>query len=247
MSQPNVWGRDSVGYTGPSQKRQRQNEMESMGAGSSFERARMTERPIESGRRIQQLAHRPVFPNIDEHQAPEHYYTTSSQFHQEPLTAPTPQRLGGQSMAAHLETHNEQAYAARRPSHQRSYSDMSFARGHSTYSPSQPALHPTIREQGDPLVQQYPSHYRSERTPPHSVHYESQPLGQLPRPASYGHARHQSTPSAQQSYQPQPMHAMRDSRPSSSNYGYSQSGSTLPPVPAVVESSQARALYSLRR
>jgi len=246
MSQLSVWGQDSVGYAGSSQKRQRHDNMESMDGGiPSFQRSLGAERPIESGRRMQQLTHRPVFPNIDEHQAPEHYYGSSSQIYQQPLPAPTPQRLGGQSMAAHLETHNEQAYSARRPSHQRSHSDMSFTRGRSAYSPSQRTTHATIQEHNESLGQQY-SGYRSEQTP--TLHYpESRPMTQLPRPASYGHARHQSTPLTQQAYPPSPMHCMRESQPSSSNYGYGPSGNTRPPVPTVIESSQARAMYSSRR
>ncbi len=242
MSQPAVWSQDDAGYGSPPQKRHRSTEVESMDRSiPSFPRSRMAERPIESGRRIQQLAHRPVFPNIDEHQAGEEYYSS----YQQPLPAPTPQRLGGHTMAAHLENNNEHAHAVRRPSHQRSYSDMSFARSRASYSPSPASVHSA---QNDNVGHHYSSQYRSEPTIPRpSLYSESRPVSQLPRPQYYGHSRHQSTPLAQQAYPEPTMHGMRDPQPSSSNYSYIQGSNTLPPVPHITETQQAQALYSSRR
>jgi hypothetical protein len=52
---------------------------------------------------------------------------------------------------------------------------------------------------------------------------------------------------AQQAYPEQHMHGMRGLQPSSSDYGYGQRSNTLPPVPHITESQQARTLYSSRR
>lgn len=207
---------------------------------------RPLERPIESGRRAHQLAHRPVFPHIDEHQAHDYQRGTASPMYSQPLPAPAPQRIGSQSMADLLETHDEEPYAARRSSHQRSYSDMSSTRGYQSYTPPHSTMQSTREERHESMDQQNLSS-REEETGLLNFP-ERRPVLYVPRPAPYGHSRHQSTPVAQQTYLPQPVHGLGESRVSS-NYGHGQNANTLPPIsrPRSIESPRARALYSTRR
>ena len=237
MSQPGVWGQDASPYGGSLQKRQRPNEM---GIESqerlipSFQRPRMSERPVETGRRTQHLAHRPVHPSIQEHDdvyGPQHAF-------QHQLPAPVAQRHGGQSMAAQLETSNDYAYAARRSMHQRSQSDMSFAR-RETYSPT-PSMDPAVQDRSGRVSRNFSPAYHPEQSYP-SMQYADHRPSHVARPA-YSHSRHQSTPMAQQSYHGQ------HSQPSTSGYGYGQGGNPLPPpVPQITESPQVQALYRSRR
>ncbi|KAF4627561.1 hypothetical protein G7Y89_g10595 [Cudoniella acicularis] len=261
-SQPTAWG----GEGAPVQKRRRPNEIDDAQVA-----------PF-AGRRIQ-LAHRPVFANIDEHQMGEdvhadshmrEHYAFSPQTYQAPLPAPTPQRFGGQSMAAHLETGH--AHGGHRSTHQRSQSDMgAFSRGRVMYSASPSyasgplSAHPggssNLRSvQYQPVS--YSGHYgyhspqqRAEQLHA-SQHSEMRSAKQLP---GLGHMRHQSTPMGQQHYN---MQSMRDgpranfghsSRPGSQNAmsvnhnTHPGSSNTLPPVTHITETPQARGIYSARR
>jgi hypothetical protein len=236
MSQPGLLGQDGFQYGTQSQKRHRPNEMGSIESQDRllppFQRPRMSERPVENGRRPQQLAHRPVYPSINEHDEGH-----GGQAYQHHLPAPTPQRLSGQSMAAHLETTNEYAYTARRPMHQRSQSDISFPRPGS-YSPS-PSMHSTIHEHGGHFGRNYSPQYQPEQSQP-PMNYADHCTNPAARP--YGHSRHQSTPMAQPSYRSRP------SQPSTSDYTYTQANATLPlPGPRITESPQVQAMYSSRR
>lgn len=215
-SQPVAWGAEG----NPAQKRRRPNEIEEAQA-AAF-----------GGRRIQ-LTHRPVFPNIDEHQLGDEFqaenhmreqYAFSPGGYQAPLPAPTPQRLGGQMLAAHLETGH--AHGARRPTHSRSQSDMgSLNRGRMMYSTSPSygvapsSAHPTgmntpLRsfqypsqsfpgQYGYSSPQQRPEHLQT----PQPQHHEMRSAKALP---SLGHMRHQSTPMG--NFQ---MQSMREGAPTS--------------------------------
>ena len=236
MSQPGPSGQDGFQYGGPSQKRQRGYEMGTMDSQDRllppFQRSRLSERAIETGRRTQPLAHRPVYPSINEHD--DSY--GSPHVYQHHLPAPTPQRLPGHSMAAHLETNNEY-YSARRPIHQRSQSDMSFARP-SSYSPS-PSMQSGLQENPGHIGRTYAAATYQHQQPEPSMHYADSRLNHAAR-----HSRHQSTPIAQ----PYRAQSMRDPQPSSSGYGYAQDGNTLPALSSrISESPQVQALYSARR
>ncbi|KAN0108441.1 hypothetical protein V8E51_008183 [Hyaloscypha variabilis] len=237
MSQPGAWVQDPSPYGGSSQKRQRPNEMGMEPHERhlpSFQRPRMSERPVETGRRTQPLAHRPAYPSINEHD--DGYGAQQVYQHQQQLPAPIPQRLGGQSMAAHLESTNEYAYSGRRSTHQRSQSDVSFAR-HATYSPT-PSMAPAMHEQNGRLRHYSPA-YHPEQTNS-TMHYSEHHTNHVARPA-YGHSRHQSTPMVQQAYHSQ------HSQPSTSSYGYQASNPLPPPGPQITESPQAAAIFRARR
>jgi len=131
-----IWGVEDMASMFPAQKRRRANEG---GAEEYSDRFPMEfsharaggDRPIDSGRRPQQLTHRPIFANIDEHRAAEAPYEeerhqqflnmqASQTYQQSPLQAPIPQRSNLQSMAAHLEGQNRQIRSMGRPAHVRS-------------------------------------------------------------------------------------------------------------------------------
>ena len=241
MSQSGVMGQDAFQYGSSTQKRHRPNEMGSMDFQDRLpplSRARMSQRPVESGRRTHQLAHRPMHPSIGENE--EGY---GAHAYQHPLPAPTPQRLGGQSMAAHLENTNEYAYGgARRSMHQRSQSDMSFARP-SAFIPV-PSMHSAAQEHQGQFDRSHSSQYAPAHIQP-AMSYTDHRTNHVARP--HGHSRHQSTPMAQQIYQSR---SYQSSQPSPSGYGYTQSNNTLPPPasgPRITESPQVQALYSSRR
>ncbi|PMD25354.1 hypothetical protein NA56DRAFT_642376 [Hyaloscypha hepaticicola] len=241
MNQPGVMGQDTFQYGSSTQKRHRPNEMGSMdfqGHLPPFQQTRMSQRPVESGRRTHQLAHRPMHPSIGENE--EGY---GAHAYQHPLPAPTPQRLGGQSMASHLENTNEYAYGgARRSMHQRSHSDMSFARP-SAFSPA-PSMHSSAQEHRGQFGRDTSSPYASAQVQP-AMSYADHRINHVARP--HGHSRHQSTPMAHQTYQSR---SYEPSQPSTPGYGYAQGNNTLPPPasgPRITESPQVQALYSSRR
>lgn len=235
MSQPGVWGPDASPYGGSSQKRQRPNEMYTESQDRvipSFQRARMSERPIETGRRTQVFAHRPVHPSIQEH---DDGYASQQAYHH-PLPAPTPTRLGGQSMAAQLETNNDYVYAGRRGMHQRSQSDMSFAR-HNAYSPI-PSMNP-VQERDGRVSRNFSPAYQTKQVY-HNMQYTEHRPSHVVRPVHSLHQRHQSTPMAHPYHPQQP-------QPSASGYNYGQPSSRLEPPPTISESPQVQAVYRDRR
>ncbi|CZT05120.1 uncharacterized protein RAG0_11344 [Rhynchosporium agropyri] len=134
MSHPDVWnmGAHNPDFS-PLQKKRRanggMNEVEEYGF-APYPRSRIAERPLQRG--PGQLAHRPAFPGINENGVEDRFQDIV--YGQTPLAAPTPQRSNGQSMAAHLEMSNGRS--ARRPSHQRSQSDMGAFIYSREYSPS---------------------------------------------------------------------------------------------------------------
>ncbi|CAL3967376.1 unnamed protein product [Diplocarpon coronariae] len=137
MSQPVTWSQGG-GYNFQAQKKRRPNGMsETDSSDSSFSpysRPRLAER--QQAGHVAHLSHRSMFPNIKENCEEERYSYGNRHSHATvPLPAPTPQRSGGQSMAAHLEMGN--APSGRRSNHQRSQSDMSaFTQGTRGYSQS---------------------------------------------------------------------------------------------------------------
>ncbi|KAI9048591.1 hypothetical protein LZ554_007424 [Drepanopeziza brunnea f. sp. 'monogermtubi'] len=138
MSQPAIWSQG--GYSPQAPKKRRPNGMGETdspdSAFSPYARSRPLERPLQAGR-VTQLPHRPMFPDINENSEEERYnYGSSYPLSGAPLPAPTPQRAGGQSMAAHLEMGTSPS-TSRRPLHQRSQSDMSaFTQNNRGYSES---------------------------------------------------------------------------------------------------------------
>jgi len=251
MSQLALWGSPARGVglaydsydNTPSQKRSRPNEVDERGL-PVLSRSRMGmggERPVEARR--MQLPHRPGFPSIDEHEAGE-YYAQAPIYHQQPLPAPTPQRLGGQSMAAHLETNPEYAYGARHPTHQRSYSEMGSMHDRA-FQPVPAAQHePVGYSYHPPINRQEQNHSRAS-----SYMATNETRTQLPRPG-YGHSRHQSMPMAQHHYQGYSMHGSRDSQPpqfKGYSQGYAQGQNTLPPVTRIAEPENIHQVFAARR
>ncbi|RDW91284.1 hypothetical protein BP5796_02449 [Coleophoma crateriformis] len=271
MSQPVVWQPQDMYANSPIQKRRRATEEDyAEQQMPPFQRQRMMERPVEAGRRLQGLVHRPVFANIEEHQVDENdyrevqgrgsYFTHSpSPAYRAPLPAPTPQRLHNPSMAAHLETTNE---PARRPMHQRSQSDMGFSqRGQVAYG--QPTSvytqSPAYQPHAAPVQQRHeqPGGYSPYAQPQQVVpRYHEAPVRQHPyadprqlRPMSGpGHARHQSTPMMipQHVHQAQPMAYGREAPPPHPSYAYSQGHAGNLPPPRM-ENQHPQGVYATAR
>jgi hypothetical protein len=254
-SHPAVWSQDGSSHGGsiygsPIQKRRRGNDLsETTSPIVPPFRNHLGERPLEASRRLTSFSQQPMY-DIDEHQASNDRYSA-----QAPLPAPTPQRIGGQTMVGHLE--NNQFAHVRRPVHQRSQSDMGgFARGgrmgyppaqSSVYSPEPPSQYgrPAFHEQPHIFNHQYSLSPRQQPrwepiTPQSMPHgYQQRPMGQ-PHPgmAGNGHHRVQSTPMAPSAYGPSGQQHFGNS----SNYG-----PPLPSVPHITENQQARDMYSSRR
>jgi hypothetical protein len=194
QSQPGFWPPGSPG----AQKRRRQGEFDE---GTPVP-------PNNTFPRRMQLAHRPVFAHIQEHQMAEDDYSqsrmsrrhvTPPQMYQAPLLAPTPQRYGSQSMAAHLEVEHAQT-SHRGRHHQRSQSDMSaFVQPRYSVSPSYPVNIPFSGNGAAPINGSYFTAMHHVQQPVQGQQYASQqqmhPFTQQCRPSVgpvVGHARHQS-------------------------------------------------------
>jgi hypothetical protein len=181
---------------------------------------------MDAGRRMPQIAHRPVFPDIRENHFEEQYgdahYVGSPSIYQPPLPAPTPQRSACPSMAAQLESNNGYSQVARRTLHGRSRSDIGFL-GY-TYSP--PPQYTQRQYRGEP------SGWSDTRM--------NDPL------SGQGHQRHQSTPMAQSSYSETSMSYGR--QPQLPHHPHPQQRNNLPFAPRQVsETDETRTLYSARR
>jgi hypothetical protein len=212
-NQSSVWNEDAFGS--PKQKRRRPSGLteESFNEEAFDERtstrSRHGERPVDTGRRMPQLSHRPVFPDIRENQREEYgdgYYAGSPSTYQTPLPAPTPQRSNGHSMAAHLENNNGYSPTVRRSLHGRSCSDISdFGHNQIEYAPpsngfGMDTTHQTRQLQvqdrgrsgyGYSIPQHYPHQQYRDESPAAGRWSEPRIIGPLPR---QGHHRHQSTP-----------------------------------------------------
>ena len=265
-SQPSVWGVEDMSYISPVQKRRRANEHGDEGLDEQFQSNFHRGRPMEAGRRI---PHRPVFANIEEHQAVdepysemsfrEPFYSHPPQTYQQPQSLPAPiaQRSNAQSMAAHLEINNEATHNARRPTHNRSQSDMSsFARGRLAYSASPTpgyAIDPSLQARsfvhpGQPMYTHGPQQYRQETSNPH-IHPDLRMTAIIPNvhpniSHPNGHLRHQSTPMIPQSYANNPAPYGREPQP------FQQPRQYPYPQPRLVgympEQEQSRDLYHSR-
>lgn len=172
------------------------------------------------------------------------------------LAAPTPQRHGGHSMAAHLETSS-----ARRPVHHRSQSDVAgLLRGNDMYGGSQytTSAHPSgMNSYGPSRFQQAPQNsfvinpsqpraQPSKGSPQQSSMLSSKQLPSLKHPGRSGHYRHQSVPMAH--FNRSPPGTSRDFSQGLPSINQSLSnGNTLPPVIQVTESVQAAAIFRERR
>jgi hypothetical protein len=122
-----VWSEENF-QSYPQEKRRRSNgRTEETFDERDISRSRHSEGSNDTGRRIPQFTHRPVFPDIRENHYEEQYgeshYIGSPSSYQAPLPAPTPQQSNGHSMAAQLEN-NGYAQVARRSVHSRSQSDI---------------------------------------------------------------------------------------------------------------------------
>ncbi|KAF8852172.1 hypothetical protein BDZ45DRAFT_124049 [Acephala macrosclerotiorum] len=251
-SQPAIYGQEAASYDSPKRRRGDVIDTSSpLRVSSSFQGSRYVERPVENGRRIQPMAHRSTFEGIDEHQGGDvqYYQGYAPPRYQAPLPAPTPQRLNGLSMAAHLEVNNEHV-SARRPIHNRSQSDISsLGGGPYQYSPAPVSVY----SQG-PGYQSRPSHFQ-ESPQPHSRHYSPQQLRweQMPQYPTMrqstqlpglGHHRAQSTSMIQSTYST-PMPSVHEHPTQAAMSPYTQGSLTA--GPHITESPEARAVFASRR
>ncbi|KAI1845096.1 hypothetical protein JX265_002818 [Neoarthrinium moseri] len=136
ISQPGFsggWRPDDAMGASPIDKRQRIADFPSYGMVDRPGHVglhQVPEQTVPAMRRIQHLPHRPAFSHIRENQSEDSYFDDGSvrASHYSfggPLPAPTPQRLG-QPMAPQLDTSTppQGYFDARRPTHQRSQSEM---------------------------------------------------------------------------------------------------------------------------
>lgn len=188
------------------------------------------------------------YPSIAENQIEAGEMRPHPNAYQPHLVAPTPQRLGGYSMAAHLETSS-----ARRSNHNRSRSDMGgLSRNNEMYAASQYApssAHPSSMGSYGPSRYQQPQpsafpfnapqQHRGQpfQTPPH--HGNMMSSKHLP---NVGHSRHQSTPMAHFHHSPASM--ARDGLPAVNPH--MGSSHAIPPISQMAESADA-AMYRERR
>lgn len=215
-SQPqNTWVPDgshpgSV-YSSPIQKRRRGNELGENNSPVATFRNHL-ERPIEANRRMSSFSQQPMY-NIAEHEVVNERY-----IQQAPLPAPIAQRLGGQTMANHLEDGQYNQVRRQGGHHQRSQSDMgALSRGHLGYPAQVPSSvytpemqqsqfgRPTYHEQ--PRVHQYPSPQpqwqpipMQNMQPMHSGYQRPVSQHQSGFGNVHQHHRNQSTPMVQMGY-----------------------------------------------
>lgn len=261
MSQPTVWNQQAPAYAASlymppvqAQKRRRANEMnENMSPSAFSSRNHFQERTIEAGRRMQQFQNGPMYEIPEDLASSPCYYAAPEYTQHAPMPAPTPQRMGGSSVASQLETNQ---FASRRPFHQRSQSDISGfgqVRGRNDYSPAPPSSaygqeastyqrpspfhdsgtqYPSPQQQRgwDPAVQMIQQYPMQKQQPSHQ------------QPPFRQHHRNQSTP-MMQSYQQGPlMQASNCDPPPPQNAMPLQN-----PQHHIIESQQARELYGTRR
>jgi hypothetical protein len=252
----------------PQQKRRRQNGSIDEVYERPISRSRQGDRPMDTGRRMVQLTHRPVFPDIRENHREEQYgephvshYIQSPIGYQAPLPAPTPQRSTGHSMAAHLENSGYQQ-THRRPLHSRSQSDVSgFGQNRMDYvastsgygmAPEFQSRHPQLQERSQPNGYTYPSAVYSQ--PQYSQpQYREEPAGprwsEIPL-ASQGHNRGQSQPMIPLAYSaPSPVYGRPHPSQVAQNYHSQQPrNNNLPPAPRrISDTPDARDIYASRR
>ena len=243
-SQPPVWGDEPSMHDPPSQKRRRPNTDGDDGFAERdfphFARSRVVQRPMEGGRRMQHLAHRPMYTHMEEHhecreaQPRDGYYPHSPSAFQVPLPAPTPLRNPGYPLATRLENGGD----IRRPMHGRSQSEVGpFIHGPPSYARS-PSDHLLPNGDVGPYHGKgHPVHHDYGYTPSTS----RPPMSDM-RQYTPGHGRHQSTPMMHPPYsppgpayhQPLPMYAPPHRSP-------------LPPVLRISEGEKTREMYSDRR
>jgi hypothetical protein len=245
--QPAVWGSAGSADGSPMQKRQRRND--NMDAA--------TERVTPTFGRRSLGTHRPVYSSIAENQGEAREMEEMRPYpnaYQPHLAAPIPQRRGGHSMAAHLETSS-----ARRPVHHRSQSDMAgLTRTHEMYGGSQyttASAHPSgMNSYGPARFQQAPPNSfaispSQHRGQPFQVQPQQTSMlssKQLPSVGHSGHSRHQSTPMAHFHHSPSGMARDLSQGLPSINQPLSN-GNTLPPVAHVTESVEALNIFRERR
>lgn len=201
---------------------------------------------------MRQSVRRPAYPSINEHEVSD-AILPRPMFYPESLLAPTAQRMGGQSMAAHLEASD---YRSGRPMHSRSHSDTSsYSNGHMHSSPEyQMGVHYNHMagasngrfEMGQQarMVRVAPSpeyahggqmggrdFVMAQRQSPMMMgQHESMMVGR--EMAAIGHNRHNSSPAQRSQYIPPQQH---HSSPGSYN------------SPHIRETQGTRDLYSARR
>jgi hypothetical protein len=226
------------------QKRRRSDEQDTSELESFLPRAPRLELPIESGRRIQHLVHRPVFGNITENQDAEDNDTRAQpDSYARPSTyispfGPPDQQSNSRSMGA-PQTHGLARHGSRL--HGRSQSDVTaFSQGYAAPQPTTPSRYLGDDSAG-PSQQQIHGQTGSYTSP---LQNSAPPMRmqQLPAP---GHARHQSTPATYQS-SPEPYAHAPGSYPTTP-YTQPNTTTTLHPTRHIYETQGTRDLYSSRR
>lgn len=176
---------------------------------------------------------------------------------QAPLPAPTPQRSGGQSMAANLEMNNVRG--GRRPVHQRSQSDIgAFSYGRE-YSPSTTASSAYGSQAGHYGHASYDQGYSSRRPDVQEARFDSMPQQQFARRPDVSHdGRFNEMPQQYSHVPPHGRHQSMSMVPSASMYQPSayypqQPGNQYQSVPAsmprtrMVETQEAHDVFTSRR
>lgn len=256
LSQPTGWATDDLVGFSPVQKKRRPNERVTEGSlGKPMPRLpnpRMVEQPADVGRRIQQLAHCPVFTGITENEADEdNYEEVQPRAYHTPLPV-SRQQSDSYTMATQAER-DQGRHSSRRQMHNRSQSDMgSFGQGQMMFStPSSSYFVDHQARSSNPYQQArvsagnptfLPSQHHRELS---VMQHPTSPV-QIQQSPGPGHARHQSTPMIQQTHsvpstsctQPLELHP---------NYRFTQNHTYTSRPHQVSETRETRDLYSARR
>lgn len=224
------------------QKRRRSDEQDANEPESFLPRAPRLELPIESGRRMQHLVHRPVFGNITENQDAEDNDTSPQPDGYARLSRPYTSPFGPPDQQSSSRSGATQAHGLahhRSRLHSRSQSDVTaFSQGYAAPQPT--ALsRSSVDNQAGSFQQQ--SHIQTGSYTS-SLQNSAPPMQmqQLPTPR---HVRHQSTPATYQST-PEPFAPAPGSYRTTS---YPQPNTSLHPTRHIYETQGTRDLYSSRR
>jgi hypothetical protein len=250
LSESSVGVNDASTYPWHAQKRRRPDEQgtdELERILPRVSRSRRLDPSTDTGRRIQHLAHRPVFANISEIQAdeeshieiqPRDSYARSLVYDQSPLMVANLQGSGCHQVGARQE-HCPHSGGSRRL-HGRSQSDVSaFSHGHVS---SQPALLSTYSV--DDHVRSLPHHSRSQSGNYLPPLQHSTPVTRIQQFLPPGHVRHQSTPVTYQSC-PEPY--TQSIGPYQTIPYVQHRNNTLYPPRQISEAQMTRDLYNARR
>ncbi|KAI0838591.1 hypothetical protein F5Y06DRAFT_38376 [Hypoxylon sp. FL0890] len=283
ISQPAYWRQEDTMRPSPVEKRQRISDSPSYNDRHGRMHPMGPERPsLAPLRDMYTLPHRPAFNNIQESRAEDSYYnhedTKVPNYSYDHWPASTSQRNAPQQSAPILESSSPRDYTGdRRSSHQRSFSEVdSF---HNNFTFRSPLEYPSTAPSHFPESAAYdrspmPSghchqspassgYYDDRQAPaqrsfrPYQSSWPSPALGHAPSYSGYRHMRHQSTPSAPPTSNPQIPTAEYAQASAARPYEQSppyhrRQRSYAPPRqyphrPLVQETDQAKAIYSERR